>query len=150
MKIQDFPKIIEVKDYMNGDYLTDHWKCKIISHMTYRELHIKSGYTLTIKNEDDYNELVKESNLFELYPANDFFDAWPYYKSKLPIYIEGNFADVLYEDKIDFEKEHGIQTVFGVVERFYSPTYCEIGNVNYPYRLFVYEDYTMGDYQNDH
>lgn len=150
MKIQDFPKLIEVKDYMNGDYITDHFKCKIIPNLTYRELKIRSGYTLTIKNEDDYIELVKESNLFELYPANDFFDAWPYYKAKLPIYIEGNFIDVLFEDNTEFENEYGIETVFGVVERFFSSTYCNVGNVNYPYRLFVYEDYTFGDYQNDY
>ena len=150
MRIEDFPKLIEVKDYMNGDYIADSFKYKDISNLTYRELETKGGFTLTIKNEDDYNELVKESNLFELYPANDFFDEWSYYKAKLPIYIEGNFADVLYEDKIDFEKEYGIQTVFGVVERFFSSNHCNVGNVNYPYRLFVYEDYTLGDYQNDY
>lgn len=150
MRIEDFPKLIEVEDKRNGNYLTEEFRSKVVFDLNYRELEIKSGYTLTIKNKDDYNELVKESNLFELCPANDFFDAWPYYKAKLPIYIEGNFTDNLYESKDEFENNYGIQTVFGVVERFFSSTYCNVGNVDFPYRLFVYEDYTLGDRKNDY
>jgi hypothetical protein len=148
MRIENFPEIIEVQDYFSGNYFTEHKN--ILSNTTYRELEPKSGYTLTIKNNNDYEELVKESNLFQFYHANEYLGAWSYYKAKLPIYIEGNFTDVLYEDKIKFEQEYGIKLVTGVVDRFYSGNYCNAGNVQLPYRLYIYEDYELGDYKNDY
>jgi hypothetical protein len=148
MRIEDFPELIEVTDRLNGNHFTEH--SKILLNTTYREVNLKDGYTLTIKNIDDYNELVNESNLFQLYPANDFYDLWPYYKAKLPIYIEGNFADVMFEDKDEFEKQYGIKLVTGVVERFLGPNFCNVGDVNFPFRLYVYEDYELGDFQNDY
>lgn len=148
MRIEDFPEIIEVQDKFEGNYFSEYKK--ILPNTTYRELELKSGYTLTIKNIDDYNELVKESNLFKFYPADNYLATWSYHKAMVPIYIEGNFADVLYENKIKFEQEYGIQLVTGIVERFFGPNYCSTGNVQFPYRLYVYEDYELGDYKNDY
>lgn len=146
MKLEYFPSIIEVQD-PNDKYFSE--KSKLIGHETYRELIPTSGYTVTIKNETDFEDLVKNSNLFDFIDTDNYFEQWSYYLPKLPIYLEANFTDILFEDPKEFVDKFGTRTVFGIMNRLYHSKFSSLGSMDFPYRLFVYEDYDLGDYKND-